>query len=363
MVIQFPGELIDLIISHLDEDSIRLCGLVCRSWLYSSRFYTFEDVNLNEDNTAPFLELVETSLVSLPSLIEELDLTEHWGSQNIDWLEGIDRLGSCPRMTHLWVQIGDRGLAHLSSFLSTLSSVTMAHFTVSRRNSAGSILKTLSSLPPSVETLNIFDQPEDFFQSQTFPPASHLPEKLRTLHVGNDAQNFFSALLSLPQIPLLSVVYVCSAWPAQNSALANYLRFVGGVLQELHLELDNIIILAAQGEPFSLRHNTSLRRLRITTEARCIPGVLLKIIPHLSSPELAAIDMFTPWWLGELSNMNDTVDLWHHLDTALASPVFIGLQTLTIQVHYELHKQWLFDELPKHMPLTFARGVLQIVYE
>ncbi|KAJ7463393.1 hypothetical protein B0H11DRAFT_83819 [Mycena galericulata] len=152
MASRLPGELIHLIISHLDEYSIRLCGLVCRSWLYPSRFYTFEDVNLKEGNTTPFLELVETSLVSLPSLIRVLDLTEPWGSelQNIDWLEGIDRLGSCPRMTYLYVQIGDRGLAHISSFLSTLSSVTTTQFLVLPRNSARSIMKILSSLPPSM---------------------------------------------------------------------------------------------------------------------------------------------------------------------------------------------------------------------
>ncbi|KAJ7463392.1 hypothetical protein B0H11DRAFT_2052769 [Mycena galericulata] len=341
MAIQFPEELIDLIISHLDDNaSIRLCGLVCRSWLYSSRFYALEFVTLHEDNIAPFFELVETSLVSLPSFIRVLYLAEPWGSelQNIDWLEGIDRLGSCPRMTHLHVEIGDRGLAHISSFLSTLSSVITTKFTVLPRNSAGSILKILSSLPPSVETLKIFDPPGDFFQNQTFPPASHLPGKLRTLCLGNDAQNFFSALLSLPQIPLLSAVLVPYIGPAQNSAVEKYLRFVGGVLQKLSVDFRNTV-LAIQDEPFiALRHSTSLRHLCITTEAHCMPGVLLKTIPHLSSPELAAIDMFTPWWPGESKNLNDTVDLWRSLDAALASPVFIGLQTLKIRADNALQK-------------------------
>ncbi|KAJ7509801.1 hypothetical protein B0H11DRAFT_2216680 [Mycena galericulata] len=334
---QFPEELIDLIISHLDDDaSIRLCGLVCRSWLYSSRFYAFENVTLNDGNTAPFLELVETSLVSLPSLIGALDLTEPWPgdseSENIDWLEGIDRLGSCPRMTYLYVQIGDRGLSHLSPFLSALSSLTTTEFSVVPNNSAGSILEILPSLPPSVKNLNIFSLIEDFFQDQTFLSASRLPEGLCTLYLSDDAQNFFSALLLLPQTPLLSTVHVRNAWPAQNSALEKYLCFVGEALQELTLDTGDIP-LSTQDEPFALRHNTALRHLSIATPPHQMPEVLLKTIPHLSSPELVTISMSrmnVPWGSGQIGNLDSALNPWRAVDSALAGPAFAGLKTLEI---------------------------------
>ncbi|KAJ7463391.1 hypothetical protein B0H11DRAFT_2240865 [Mycena galericulata] len=357
---QFPEELIDLIISHLDDDaSIRLCGLVCRSWLYSSRFYAFENVTLNDGNTAPFLELVETSFVSLPSLIGALDLTEPWPgdseSENIDWLEGIDRLGSCPRMTYLYVQIGDRGLSHLSPFLSALSSLTTTEFSVVPNNSAGSILEILPSLPPSVKNLNIFSLIEDFFQDQTFLSASRLPEGLCTLYLSDDAQNFFSALLLLPQTPLLSTVHVRNAWPAQNSALEKYLCFVGEALQELTLDTGDIP-LSTQDEPFALRHNTALRHLSIATPPHQMPEVLLKTIPHLSSPELVTISMSrmnVPWGSGQIGNLDSALNPWRAVDSALAGPAFAGLKTLEIATRWMPPRRNTIPSQPKNIPPKF----------
>jgi hypothetical protein len=59
----FPSETFDEIIDHLHPDKAALatCALVCRSWLPSSRYHLFAEVNIvleNGDNVARFLQLL-----------------------------------------------------------------------------------------------------------------------------------------------------------------------------------------------------------------------------------------------------------------------------------------------------------------
>lgn len=86
--------------------------------------------------------------------------------------------------------------------------------------------------------------------------------------------------------------------------------------------------------------------------------VLLKTIPHLSSTELATIIIVKRWpFYDDPEGLDDTVNLWHSIDSAIAGPMFAGLRALTIDAGLT---PWFSQNLPKHMPLTVARGALRI---
>lgn len=241
MASKLPAELVDLVIGQLEPDksSIGRCGLVCKAWLYSSRSRVFHSVHLREGNMAALFDITETALVPLLSLIEAVDITEPDDdtTPRLNWLDGIARLGPCHRLAHLYLQIGDRALDGLSVFLTGLASLSILELCVLPTTSASSILKILSHLPPSLDYLSILNPPEDFFRDHTFPSDAQLPASLRTLYVDDDAENLFSALLLLTQIPLFPIVHLRNAWPTRNSALEKYLRLVGGTVQDLEFDL------------------------------------------------------------------------------------------------------------------------------
>ncbi|KAJ7144570.1 hypothetical protein C8R44DRAFT_602035, partial [Mycena epipterygia] len=48
--VALPSELWDAIIDHLHDDPtvLRICALVCRTWIPASRFHSFEAISLSQ---------------------------------------------------------------------------------------------------------------------------------------------------------------------------------------------------------------------------------------------------------------------------------------------------------------------------
>lgn len=61
------GELIDLIIDHLHDDrpALKICSLLCKSWLSESRFHLFRKVILAYNNYEDFLDLLKSPLCTI----------------------------------------------------------------------------------------------------------------------------------------------------------------------------------------------------------------------------------------------------------------------------------------------------------
>ncbi|KAJ7440639.1 hypothetical protein B0H11DRAFT_1933526 [Mycena galericulata] len=94
-----------------------------------------------------------------------------------------------------------------------------------------------------------------------------------------------------------------------------------------------------------------------------MPDMLLKIIPYYVGKTLFRLEriesawMNVSWGSGQIGDLYSALNPWRAVDSALAGPAFSGLKTLEIATG---GARWVCSELPKHMPLTVARGVLQI---
>ncbi|KAJ7676871.1 hypothetical protein DFH06DRAFT_1169212 [Mycena polygramma] len=69
--VDLPPEVEELVIDHLYDENASLgcCGLVCKSWLRTSRYHLFGAVSLHTGNWRGFLQLVNSSLVTfIPSI-------------------------------------------------------------------------------------------------------------------------------------------------------------------------------------------------------------------------------------------------------------------------------------------------------
>ncbi|KAJ7698959.1 hypothetical protein B0H17DRAFT_1049814 [Mycena rosella] len=266
---KLPGELIDHLVP--DMASIKLYRLVCKAWLHWSRCRSFGTLRLYNDDAKRFIDAMKNSLSPISSLIRRVDLVEvsmEPGPGGLyPWLYHITGLGPYPSLTYLHLHaVCEASLYFLSTFISTLSSLSTVEFVCASPTSARSILNTLACLPSSVRSMSIRRVPKKIFAGHLFPSGAQLPGKLHTLHLDNDADNFFLALLSLPQIPLFSSVILCNIWPANDSGTGKYLALVGDMLQNLSLNSTDETPLPFRDGPLAVYHNTSLQHFSITAK-------------------------------------------------------------------------------------------------
>ncbi|KAJ2913692.1 hypothetical protein MD484_g6722, partial [Candolleomyces efflorescens] len=85
-----PQEISDITISFLKADpvSLRCCGLVCRSWLLSSRCYLFHTLELDHSNIESFSSLVGSTYSTIPPFVRRLKLAPI-GKQGYSWFQRI----------------------------------------------------------------------------------------------------------------------------------------------------------------------------------------------------------------------------------------------------------------------------------
>ncbi|KAJ7607121.1 hypothetical protein DFH06DRAFT_1486606 [Mycena polygramma] len=76
-VADFPLEVEELVIDHLHEEKATLgsCGLVCESWLKSSRYHLFGSVFLLKSNWRGFLQLINSPLATFIPSIHTLSIS------------------------------------------------------------------------------------------------------------------------------------------------------------------------------------------------------------------------------------------------------------------------------------------------
>jgi hypothetical protein len=76
-----PQELSDIIIDHLHDDRPALgrCGLVCQSWLPSSRFHLFSTIKLFPFNIDTALTILCTHNSTIPPYVRRLEMEEGRG--------------------------------------------------------------------------------------------------------------------------------------------------------------------------------------------------------------------------------------------------------------------------------------------
>ena len=99
---QFPAELIDSVIdhNHADPATLKICALVAKQWMPSSRLHLFSSVFINHDNAREFIDLLASPLCTVALAIRKLVVELVPGSQR--WLgEFIRRLSLLDKTTNL----------------------------------------------------------------------------------------------------------------------------------------------------------------------------------------------------------------------------------------------------------------------
>ena len=187
-----PQELTDSIIDHLydDEHALSACALTCRTWLPTVRFHRFRHVSLSCDATHRFHE----ALVASPDvgpLVHSLELHGQlaWPLESPAWhgtsYAFLTLLPAVTAVTLVGVYFEE---SVYDVFVANLMSLTSLAMYRCRFRSFHYFITLIGSFP-SLHTLSLslasiwrfhFPLPPDVADDLQ----SHLPKRLRTLHLG-----------------------------------------------------------------------------------------------------------------------------------------------------------------------------------
>ncbi|KAJ7120195.1 hypothetical protein C8R44DRAFT_877645 [Mycena epipterygia] len=215
MMRDFPQELIDKIIDdwHLvDPSGMKQCSLVCKRWVFRSRYNLFSNVYLTTENLRPFVEFVKTSSPPILSFVRHLVLSFWDLPLNASHLAQIHH---CPKLTHIELRIRHTGgnhsstvdwleslQTHLRAWSANSGSLSRLDLSVTSGTTSLRTVVDLIACLPSLETLGI-SGPGSILADTTAHPS---PGPTRLAHLELSVQMsslIFPWLLSLPVVPIL----------------------------------------------------------------------------------------------------------------------------------------------------------------
>ncbi|KAJ7143760.1 hypothetical protein C8R44DRAFT_139700 [Mycena epipterygia] len=357
---KLPPELLDLVLeefhptNYRDERlAIAHCGLVCKSWLPSSRYRLFSRIYLNDYVLEPFLRVVKASPFQIPSFIRHLDL--HSRREDAFLQAFLHELGGplplvatlCLRMNHAVLALNTAVLAQTFPMLPNLVLCYCRLSPVAVFDAAAAF--------PALRSLELLElEPDDDDSDQHVIPSAHrFPPQCRTLTLsGRFTEPFLEALLALRTLPVFTSLSTEGViYPTEDSLLGKYLCRAGNGLRDLHY------VRSSNSPPTALCYCTTLKSLSISFYPAGVPNVpsrILQMLPYLRSRAVAlTVNMLLNTYSGA-----PVADDWGRLDRALSPSEFTRVQTLTF-----VSRVREIVELPRYMPLAAARGVLTVVLE
>ncbi|KAJ7110528.1 hypothetical protein C8R44DRAFT_883666 [Mycena epipterygia] len=357
----FAQELIDNVIDCwrlADHKGMQPCGLVCKRWLYRSRYHVFSIVPLDTENRGAFVNLVDTSSLPILSFIRHLALLYHDSPLHAGHL---DRLHDCPNLASITIRtvdIGGRNLSavdwlasreslqtHLRAWSAKSLSLSNLELFIPSMDLPLGTLADLICCVPSVETLSVTGL--DTRLTATAVPLTTGPTRLANLilFIYNGSGGLVLCwLLSLPVLPILKSSVLNMFRNEDTSAIEEYFRHAGEGLESLEIRSwgANVVL-----ERRILPYTTNLQRLKFYCPHA---SNIIDILALLSSSRCNAITVRTELFgEGELS--------WTTFDTALAEPKFRNLKRFSVLRRYR-DTSFITPEIRVLMPLANARGIL-----
>ncbi|KAJ7464522.1 hypothetical protein FB451DRAFT_1489972 [Mycena latifolia] len=354
MAQDLPPELIDCVVRELkmpdpaEKRTVADCGLVCRTWLPSSRYHFFSEVYLNNDNSRSFLSAVETSCFDITSFIRFLDLAFRPDSEG-ELPAALREICPLLQVTTLRISMDPPLLAQHSFATSFPNISTLVLYGYGTQFPLNSVLDVIASF----RTLKSFEARDIGLlrvSEDPLPSGYQFPPQCRALtldFLADRTDSLFKDILSLHSIPIFSSLMVRDI---HSTFFHQYISYVGHQLQYLRFNF------GLQSNLTWLRSSTGLRRLDLGFGYYTnIPRQLLALLPCLNSSHLDTINVVD-------NNVNDQTQTlqqlqWGLLDQALAEERFSRLRAFPIQTR----SQELATRLPKLMPLSEAHGILRIV--
>ncbi|KAJ7143758.1 hypothetical protein C8R44DRAFT_845935 [Mycena epipterygia] len=356
-----PPELLDLVLEefhptdYLDERrAIAHCGLVCKSWLPSSRYRLFSRIYLYDYTLEPFLRAVKASPFPIRNFIRYLDL--HSGREDASLQAFLHELGPLPLVATLCLRMNHAILA-LNAAALARTFPTLPNLVLHDCRLPPAAVFDAALAFPGLRSLglNWLDlEPDDGTNSYSLPYASRFPTQCRALTLsGRSTEPFLEAFLTLNTVPVFASLSTQGIFPTEDSLFGQYLRRVGNNLHHLRYTRASIALL-----PTALCYCTALKSLSVSfyslpAGSPNVPSRILQMLPYLRSRALSALtfDMLPGAYSGA-----PIADDWDRLDRALSPSEFTRVQTLTF-----VSRAREVAELPRYMPLAAARGVLRVV--
>ncbi|KAJ7509723.1 hypothetical protein B0H11DRAFT_1960809 [Mycena galericulata] len=352
MAQDLPQEMLDLVVEKLQLDdsvernTIAHCGLVCKSWLPSSRYRLFANVRLDDRTIDSFLDAVNSSSFPLISYIRSLVLYSELESGP----NRLDELGPLPRVTILGVTMERSALAQntrrLAEFLPNLSTLSLRDCQLPLR----CVLNTVSAFP-SLKILEL-RRVHLSYGLLPFPSTYKFPPQWHALKLDQpDPGRLFEAMLALDTIPMFSSLTVHGMYPREDNSFGAYLRHVGDKMRHIRLETDlsfsDLVV-----DPAALRYSTGLHRLDLALSHPIdIARWVLRVLPHLHSNVLTTLNIIDFYGVDAAPHHT-----WEQLDQALADERLVSLNELIV----DSVSQPLVAQLAERMPLSVARGILRV---
>ena len=249
MALTLPTELIDKIISSIDDDehSLMLCSLVARDWVPCSRFHLFRSVQLIKNSLPSFLELLHDQHSTIRCAVECIGFDGSYGpSERGDWsqlvYDGLAELApllpglSCLQLKYLRgfdsEQFIGPDILGLSSGLAPLTQLELCNVLFASFIEVSNLI--LAS--PALEDLFLMAVSWRGYRSGRI---SVSPMRLRRLGLMCDdryQRDVMNWLLSQDPIPLISHLRFTVYKYRSASAIGQYLRIVGPSLTDLVLQ-------------------------------------------------------------------------------------------------------------------------------
>jgi hypothetical protein len=236
-----PLELWDWIIDHLhdDERALSTCGLVCRSWISSSRFHLFRTIQLSKFDIKTSLALCAPGS-TIPPYVRALEMFENdaptkWHSPWVsNALQKMPRLGALERLSLHFVAWGSltpeakERLFALSHGLKTLSLINVEFETISQALHFISSAPLLECLSLENSTFRSWEAPLTIFH---VPPIKHV-----TFYLNRHPSFILDCLCISQPVPSVRSLSFEVIYVAQIPSISACLRRLGPFLEHLHFE-------------------------------------------------------------------------------------------------------------------------------
>ncbi|KAJ6461110.1 hypothetical protein C8R45DRAFT_538614 [Mycena sanguinolenta] len=281
---RFPSELEDIAVDfcHGDNATLAACGLVCRSWLPTSRYHLFSSITLTAQNVRDFLDIVTLSPV-VPSLVQDVEL-RFSGISLLD-LEVVPILVRLTRTARLTLRPArdEVTLAVCTSSLSrALPSLGLRHLKFDFKSRFESLQQVIACacLCPNLESLEVGGS---WMKRGDFAVPPQLPKTLHTLILTCDLDYFLTWFMGLEdRMPVIQHLYLHHIAGREVVTVARYLQAAADNLKSLSLSFRDNDAAEKLAPRLDLAGSTALRDLQLEGHAAGVISCLAACIPQLN---------------------------------------------------------------------------------
>ncbi|KAJ6532743.1 hypothetical protein DFH09DRAFT_1182140 [Mycena vulgaris] len=374
-----PPELFDVIIGQVQDDihTLATCGLVCKSWLASSRYHIFNaiPVSLRPGNAQAFIRLATHPLSTFRPYIHSLALLSSnlpGGSFDSEWLDSIiSILAGLPCVTGLLIQNIHWGLmnpATKSAFLAGFHGLTHLELCAAQFDSVSHLVQLVCS-KPHLEILGFddlaWDDPSFDIPATT---SQCVPGALHSLRLSNCyKRDILDWLVSHSELPPINHIQLGSVYPEDTPSIGRFLKRLGSDLLSLQLEFSS---LDAGGDAEDFCSHVDL------TDNFALHTIILDKFVHYSVYQFSSPVGWIPELVSRTSSLRevsfgvalrnveelypeeDPID-WDALDSLFCHPQFPHLQALRFWVSGNVELDDVARVITRSLPRSSQRRMLR----